>query len=97
MKRFTVTLDPISPTGPFNIYYIDPTGTYEALKSDLVSPAINIIYDDLYNEGNGYTIYTSDTVQFIDVINVKPECYETYRTPYPIPSPTPSPTTSPTT
>ena len=66
MKQFTVTLVPISPTGPFNIYYIDPTGTYEALKSDLTSPATNITSAELVS---GITVYTSDTVQFIDVIN----------------------------
>ena len=55
MKQFTVTLTVNNNSGPFNIYYIDPTGTYIALKASDLSQAIDISAAELTS---GLSIYT---------------------------------------
>jgi hypothetical protein len=89
MKQFTVTLTVNNNSGPFNIYYIDPTGTYIALKVSDSSPAIDISAAELTS---GFSIYTSDDLTSIDVLNNKPTCNEVVSIPYPIIPPTPTPT-----
>ena len=69
MKQFTVTLTVNNNSGPFNIYYIDPTGTYIALKASDLSQAVDISAAELTS---GFSIYTSDDLTTIDVLNNKP-------------------------
>jgi hypothetical protein len=99
MKRFTVTLTVNNNSGPFDIYYIDPTGTYIALKESDLSPATNISAAQLTS---GISIYTSDNLTSIDILNNKSTCNKvvsipyTTSTPTPTPTPTPIPTPTPT-
>jgi hypothetical protein len=93
MKQFTVTLTVNNNSGPFNIYYIDPTGAYIALKVSDSSPATDISAAQLTS---GFDIYTGDNLTSIDVINLKPTCNNVQSIPYPIPTSTPTPTITPT-